>query len=560
MVIILVTLFAVHRLYVTALARSDVAERMSLAIDGASLGLWSLNVADRRVVASERCLALLGFPADARPSIGRFLEQIPSNERLCVEAAIAESVATGAAYRQEHRVLRQDGTELWISVLGRALRGQDGRVRQFHGVVQDITQRKADQLAIEASKRQLEALTASLRRANDELVRSARRYADAMDAANDGLWEANLQTGEVFISPMYSRMLGYAPGELGSTIRTAWEALLPPDEREPIVARFRQAMADTGRSELEFPLRGKDGGYRWIFSRGLLVERDADEQPLRVVGTHVDLTARKQLETELRAARALAEGADQAKTAFLRNVSHELRTPMNGIIGLTDLVLAETSDPQAREMLEEVSRAAWQLLGVIDDVLEITEIECQQITLDETEFTLAPLLARTRDELGPRAAQKGLALAVHLPADAAQLPLRGDEKRLCEVIQKLLGNAIKFTAAGGVDVRILQLEDRGAEVLLRFEVEDSGVGIAPEHFGRLFTLFEQADNSVTRRHGGLGLGLVTCKRIVQLMGGEIGVSSQLGKGSLFWFTVNLRKAGGQRRGGFQAQIASSIEI
>ncbi len=541
--IILITALAARRIYQGALRGREAALRMQLAVEGADLGIWSLDVADGRVTASERCLALFGLPPAAPPPLDHFLDRLPDDDRQRVELAIAEALKCGGDYHQEYRVILSDGSTSWASAHGRAWRAADGRILQLHGVVQDITRRKADEVALEASRRQLEALAESLRHANAELRRSEARYANALEATNDGLWEANLQTGEVFFSPMYSRMLGYEPAELGHDKHSAWLDLVPPDDRARVEAEADRMLGASGHYELEFRMRGKDGRYRWILSRGMVVERDPDGRPLRAVGTHVDLTARKEMEIELRAARDAAEAASRAKTAFLANMSHELRTPMNGIMGLTSLALRRADDPKQIDLLQKADRSSQQLLGLINDILEISNIESQRITLDETDFTLGTLVAQTQAEIGATARNKGLALQLAQPPELAALALRGDEARLRQVLVKLLGNAIKFTEAGAITLRIARGEDTPAGLQLRFEIQDSGIGIAAADIQRLFTAFEQADNSTTRQYGGAGLGLAISQRIVRLMGGEIGVDSTPGQGATFWFTVRLRKAG-----------------
>ena len=536
--IILTTALSARRSYRSALGSREAAVRMQLAIDGANLGIWCLDIVDQRVTASERCLAVFGLPPGVPPPLDRFLDRLPDDDRQRVELAIAEALKTGSDYGQEYRVILPDGTTTWVSARGRAVWSADGRVVQLHGVVQDITQRKASEQALEASRRQLEALAESLRHANAELRRSEARYTDAMEAANDGLWETNLQTGEVFTSPMYSRMLGFAPGELGSDWHSAWLDLVHPDDVAFVKAEAERMLGASGHYELEFRMRGKDGRYRWILSRGMVVERDADGRPLRAVGTHADLTARKKMEIELRAAR---DAASQAKSIFLGNMSHELRTPMNGIMGLTQLALRRADDPKQRGFLEKIDQSAHQLLGLINDILELSNIESQRITLDETDFTLEALLAKTQAEIGAQAADKGLALQLGQPPELAALALRGDEARLRQVLAKLLGNAIKFTQAGAITLRVSRADDTPAGLQLRFEIQDTGIGIAPDAIKRLFSAFEQADNSPTRQYGGAGLGLAISQRIVRLMGGEIGVDSTPGEGTTFWFTVCLQK-------------------
>ncbi|MCK6388105.1 MAG: ATP-binding protein, partial [Zoogloea sp.] len=214
-----------------------------------------------------------------------------------------------------------------------------------------------------------------------------------------------------------------------------------------------------------------------------------------------------------------------------------------GIMGLTSLALRRADDPKQIDLLQKADRSSQQLLGLINDILEISNIESQRITLDETDFTLGTLVAQTQAEIGATARNKGLALQLAQPPELAALALRGDEARLRQVLVKLLGNAIKFTEAGAIALRIARGEDTPAGLQLRFEIQDSGIGIAAADIQRLFTAFEQADNSTTRQYGGAGLGLAISQRIVRLMGGEIGVDSTPGQGATFWFTVRLRKAG-----------------
>jgi len=247
-------------------------------------------------------------------------------------------------------------------------------------------------------------------------------------------------------------------------------------------------------------------------------------------------TAMRALELE----RQRADAASQAKSAFLANMSHEIRTPMNAIIGLTHLLLRDQPSTLQRDRLGKVDHAAQHLLQVINDILDLSKIEAGKMVLDEVDFSLDRLLAHTFDMLGERARDKGLELVVdtdHLP-DA----LRGDATRLSQALLNLLANAVKFTEQGWVSLRGELLQREGDRLRVRFEVQDTGEGIAPDRLARLFGAFEQADNSTTRRHGGTGLGLALTRHLAHLMGGEVGVESTLGQGSRFWLTVWLHAA------------------
>ncbi|WP_051244709.1 hybrid sensor histidine kinase/response regulator [Azohydromonas australica] len=282
----------------------------------------------------------------------------------------------------------------------------------------------------------------------------------------------------------------------------------------------------------------------------LLREREALVRSRDAELAEAHRQAREQLEelveqrtAELVLARDVAEDATRAKSAFLANMSHEIRTPMNAIIGFTHLLLRDAGDDEQRHRLQQVEQAAQHLLQVLNDILDLSKIEAGKMTLEEVEFGLDAVLSRVFDLVREPAQAKELELVL----DTDQLPqrLRGDPTRLSQALLNLLSNAVKFTAHGWVRLRAEQLQEEGSQVLVRFEVSDTGEGIAPERLGALFTAFEQADASVSRRHGGTGLGLALTRHVVKLMGGEVGVQSRQGQGSTFWFTARLGRAASQ---------------
>lgn len=239
-------------------------------------------------------------------------------------------------------------------------------------------------------------------------------------------------------------------------------------------------------------------------------------------------------------AKEAAEAASRAKSSFLANMSHELRTPLNAIIGMTGLALRHAEDPERiRDHLGKVDTASHHLLTVINDILDISKIEAERLTLEHENFVLADVLANLAHLITPKASAKGLALHVDLPTEIARLPLVGDPFRLGQIMLNYLANAVKFTEKGSVTIRIHLLDCSAEVVVLRCEVIDTGIGISAEDQRRLFIAFEQTDNTMTRKFGGIGLGLAICKRLVHMMGGQVGVESAPARGSTFWFTARI---------------------
>ncbi len=385
--------------------------------------------------------------------------------------------------------------------------------------------------------------TAELEAANRRLARQAADVADLYDRAPCGYHSLAADGTITAVNETELAMLGYTRDEyLGHRI----DEFLSADSR----VKFRERLDEfnrTGRArDLDYEFVRKDGSVLPVLISADTL-RSASGEFIANRATMVDHSERcardrqiAEMQRELARRAEAAESANAAKSAFLANMSHEIRTPMNAIIGLTHLMTRDTQDAFQRERLAKVDNAAKHLLQIINDILDLSKIEAGMVTLEDIEFSLDDLLSRSFELVSERAREKGLELVLdtdHLPGR-----LRGDPTRLSQALINLLSNAVKFTEQGWVRLRgeLLAEDDRRLQV--RFEVRDTGVGIAPEQQARLFNAFEQADSSTTRRHGGTGLGLALTRHLAAMMGGEVGLSSEPGAGSVFWFSAWLGRA------------------
>jgi len=357
--------------------------------------------------------------------------------------------------------------------------------------------------------------------------------ATIVEQSSEAIWTRDLAGAITSWNAGAAAMFGYTPAEAMGRAMQVGESTTEEEE-----ARMQRLVA------------GDKFAYdtRAVTRSGMVIDiqvavaplLDDSNQCIGSIAVARDVTQHKRSEEALRLAREAAEMANHAKSSFLARMSHEIRTPMNGVLGMTELLLETGLTQTQRKYAETVQRSGQNLLGIINDLLDFSKIEAGKLELEKVEMDVRRTLEDVVDLLAERAHAKGLELACSIPPELTT-DVRGDPLRLGQVLTNLVGNAIKFTEAGSVVIRVGLLEETAEKIGLRFEVRDTGVGISAEAQARIFEEFSQADGSTTRKHGGSGLGLAIAKQLVEMMGGEIHVESTLGKGSTFWFTCSFEK-------------------
>ena len=370
------------------------------------------------------------------------------------------------------------------------------------------------------------------------LKESEQRNRSMLDVMPVGVALVNEQDQIEFLNHTFVEMFGYTPEDISNLSR--WYELAYPDleyrrqRQEAWNAALAKAVAAEAPMEpLEMRVARKGGDARDVVFSSVMIGT-------RNLATCIDITERKQAERMMQEAKEIAEAAAQAKADFLANMSHEIRTPMNAIIGMAHLALKTDLNPRQKDYVKKIQQSGQHLLGIINDILDFSKIEAGKLSVELTGVHLDKVMENVSNLITEKATAKGLELVFDVGPGVPN-DLVGDPLRLGQILINYANNAVKFTEQGEIDIRTRLLEDLGQEVLLRFEVRDTGIGLTEEQKGHLFQSFQQADSSTTRKYGGTGLGLAISKKLAVLMGGNVGVDSVPGQGSTFWFTARLGK-------------------
>jgi two-component system sensor histidine kinase/response regulator len=492
-------------------------ERASLS---SSEGHWESDVATRKVWLSSSYHTLLGYregelPTDFDTLQTLFHEEDVGRHRQALKRHLDE----GVPYVADVRIRCGNGEYRWFRHRGTAERDANGRPVTMSGSIHDIHEHKLAETALRLAQL---------------------RFERAINGTQDGLWELEAN-GTAWCSPRVGELLGYSNDEFPSNTNFLRDHLHPDDMEQVALATQAHFQSDQPY-DVEIRLRTKSGDYRWYRARAK-ADRDAQGKPLRLSGSLQDVTEARAAREALVKATEAAEAANRAKSFFLANVSHEIRTPMNGIIGMTGLLLDTALDRTQRDYAETIRASADSLLIVINDILDFSKIEAGKLDIESIELDLRGNVEDVGAMMAFQAAAKNLELIVHVHPDVPDRVI-GDPQRIRQCLINLVGNAIKFTREGEIVIEVGMIGRRDGQAIVHFQVRDTGIGIAADTMKTLFQPFVQADASTTRHFGGTGLGLSIVRRLVEMMGGAVGVESELGKGSTFWFTLPLQPAAG----------------
>ncbi|MDT7952038.1 MAG: response regulator [Acetobacteraceae bacterium] len=485
---------------------------------------WLADVTGSIFWYNERWIQFTGLTAE--DMLGWGWKKVHDPEHLDrVVASFTTAVDAGQDWEDTFPLRRHDGVWRWFLSRATPSRDSEGNITRWVGTNTDITE------SIEQEQ---------------ELTRKERRYRSLVEAVSQIVWRRNASGEQIGDTSPWRDFTGQSEEDMAGL---GWLEATHPEDRDRVLETWREAVARRGIYQVEHQLRRADGEWRYMAGRGAPV-MDDESHVLEWVGIHTDVTAQKMAELELQRAKEAAESANLAKSQFIANMSHELRTPLSAVIGYSEMLEEEVQDAGMSHMLgdlHKINEAARHLLSMISDVLDLSKIEANRMTVFAETFSVEALLKSVADTVTSLVDKRNNKLVIDaIPPLGA---LHTDQVKLRQCLFNLLGNAAKFTENGTVTLRVTRF-DREQREWIEFAIEDSGIGMTPEQLSMLFERFVQADSSTTRRYGGTGLGLSITRAFTELMGGEVDVTSEQGKGSTFIIRVPVE---------LPEQIAEPIE-
>ena len=494
-------------------------ERLSLVASANENGVVFTNQRGEIFWCNEGLQRITGYSQEdvmGKTPVDLFRGSLTNKESL---KKMIDEFSSGKSFYAEMVFYRKDGSWFWGRTKGQAIKNKDGSIHYF-AMIEDIS-------AVEAVQRKLKEYEEQLKL--------------ALTNVGDNYWEHNFKTDKTYFSNPDNTLLGFGFDEFtdGAAL---WLDRVHPDDKKLLIENDEQYKNGSKDHHInEYRVINKNGGIRWVLDKGVVVEKDDDNKPLKIIGAHIDITKQKEIELELINAKEIAEASTQAKEMFLANMSHEIRTPMNAIMGMANQLGKTMLDNDQKFYLNTINSAADNLLIIINDILDLSKIEAGKLTIENIGFEPGAIIERVMQVMIHKAEEKGLSLTNEF-FDAKLSPvLIGDPYRINQILLNLISNSLKFTEKGTVDVSCRVIDDTLVSQTVRITVKDTGIGMDKSFVKNLFQKFTQEDESVTRRFGGTGLGMSICKQLIELLNGSIQVESEKGVGTTVTFTLPFKK-------------------
>ena len=537
--------------------------RLREAQEIAHLGHWEFDISSGSISWSDEVYRIFGMePQDITPTYDLFLEMLHPDDRDMVNKTYQDSVANRTQYNIEHRIQLKDGTVKHVKEKGCTEYDGDGNPIRSLGIVHDITNTVEIQRSLQEFNHQLESKiserTAELEKSKKAALSIMQDANQSKKVAEDALNKLKESQSELiklskaieaspvsvvvtdadgiieYINPKFTDVSGYSAEEsIGQDLQDLQYGGIKTNSHKKIWKTLQQG------KEWHGELRNihKDGTLLWE-SSSISPIRNDDGIISNYVAVKEDITEKKKADEELREALIKAEEATKAKSEFLANMSHEIRTPMNAVIGMTHLALDTELTPRQKDYLHKIEISAKSLLGIINDILDFSKIEAGKLSIEKTAFNLQEVIDDIVVLSLDKVSDKEVELLIDIDRNIPNL-LLGDPVRIGQIFNNLLSNAVKFTENGEIEISINVIKRQEKTITLECAVSDTGVGMTKEQSSKLFQKFTQADQTITRKYGGTGLGLAICRQLVDLMEGDIKVTSEYGKGSRFIFTLEF---------------------
>lgn len=492
------------------------SERLYRLISTNSKDLITLHKSDENLTClyiSPSVKDILGYAPEelvGDSSIEKLIE--PEDRQRMMEDVVPKTLSGTPAWT-EYRIKKKDGTLAWMEAASHPFFDEEGKMIGFQTSAREITERKRAELALRESEQ---------------------RFRTLAEKAPVGIFQTDIAGMANYMNNRWGEIAGI---DIRLAMGQGWSGAIFPDDQPKMFFAWAKALESQKEFDEIFRLQNPVG-IRWVRGRATPLFNE-NKKLTGYIGTINDITEIKEAEQKLVEAKEKAEEATHAKSQFLSMMSHEIRTPMNAVIGLSNLLLQENPRPDQLESMRLLKFSGENLLTIINDILDFSKIEAGKITLEKIDFDLYELMSNIQQMLEPRAREKGYEIKF-IYDDTLPMVVKGDPVRISQIVTNLLSNAVKFTESGSVELSIKR-EKVAREDKIRFSVRDSGIGIAPEKVKMIFESFSQANSDTTRKFGGTGLGLSITKRLLHLMSSEIEVQSELGKGSLFAFTLRMEE-------------------